>query len=190
MTWFDILLLAVFFLHIINGLSRGLVRQLFDLFGFIVVIIISFWGSRLFSDSLAEYINPEDIIPHHELIQKIGLDIAFEKAPQIIAGIITFLLLFLLLSIAYRLFSGGFRWVNRVPIIGFFNRLGGGLLGAFIGITFVYIIIAAVSLVPLQLFIDALKNSEVVFIVDYFLTPTAEELKDLVIQFYLNLNGS
>jgi hypothetical protein len=45
-------------------------------------------------------------------------------------------------------------------------------------------------LVPLQLFIDALKNSEVVFIVDYFLTPTAEELKDLAIQFYLNLNGS
>lgn len=189
MTWFDITLLAVFILHVVNGLSRGLVRQLFDVFGFILVIIASFWGSRYFSESLAEYINPEDIIPHHEVIQRMGLDIALEKAPQFVAGMIAFLVLFLLLSIAYRLFSGGFRWVNRVPVIGFFNRVGGGLLGAAIGIVFVYVIIAVVALIPLQFFIDALQNSEVVFFVDHFLTPTAEELKDLAIEFYLSLNG-
>lgn len=189
MGWFDIFLLVVLFLHIVNGLMRGLVKQLFDVFGFILIIIVSLWGSRFFSESLAEYIKPEDIIPHHEVIQSLGLNLAVEKAPQLIAGIIAFLILFILLSIAFRLLSGGFRWVNRIPVIGFFNRIGGAIFGTVIGVIFVYIIIAAVSLIPMQLFIDALESSEVVFFVDYYLTPLAHDLKDLAINFYLSLNG-
>jgi uncharacterized membrane protein required for colicin V production len=189
MSWFDILLLVVLLLHIINGISRGLIKQLFDVFGFLVVIGLSFWGSRLFSDSLAGYINPEDIIPHHDVIQQLGVDLALEKAPQLVAGVIAFLALFLILSIAFRLFSSGFRWVNRVPVIGFLNRIGGAALGAAIGTLFVYIIIAAVSLIPLPLFAEALDNSEVVFVADHYLTPAAEGLKSLVINYYLSLNG-
>ena len=188
-SWFDILLLVIFLLHIINGLSRGLVKQLFDVFGFLVIIGLSFWGSRLFSDSLAGYINPEDIIPHHDVVQQLGVDLALEKAPQLVAGVIAFLAIFLILSIAFRLFSSGFRWVNRVPVIGFLNRIGGAVLGAAIGTLFVYIIIAAVSLIPLPLFAEALDNSEVVFVTDHYLTPAAEELKILVINYYLSLNG-
>jgi uncharacterized membrane protein required for colicin V production len=189
MSWFDIFLLVIFLLHIINGLSRGLFKQLFDIFGFLVIIGLSFWGSRLFSDSLADYINPEDIIPHHDVMQQLGVDLALEKAPQVVAGVIAFLALFLILSIAFRLFSSGFRWVNRVPVIGFLNRIGGAILGAAIGMLFVYIIIAAVSLIPLPLFAEALADSEVVFVTDHYLTPAAEELKSLVINYYLSLNG-
>ncbi len=188
-SWFDIILLVIFLLHIINGLSRGLVKQLFDVFGFLIIIVLSFWGSRLFSDSLAEYINPEDIIPHHDVMQQLGVDLALEKAPQLVAGVIAFLAIFLILSIAFRLFSSGFRWVNRVPVIGFLNRIGGAVLGAAIGTLFVYIIIAAVSLIPLPLFAEALDNSEVVFVTDHYLTPAAEEIKSLVINYYLSLNG-
>jgi uncharacterized membrane protein required for colicin V production len=189
MSWFDILLLVILLLHILSGLSRGLFKQFFDVFGFLVIIGLSFWGSRFFSDSLAQYINPEDIIPHHDVIQKLGVDLALEKAPQLVAGVIAFLALFLILSIAFRLFSSGFRWVNRVPVIGFLNRIGGAALGAVIGTLFVYIIIAAVSLIPLPLFAEALANSEVVFVADHYLTPAAEELKSLVINYYLSLNG-
>lgn len=189
MSWFDIILLVILLLHIINGISRGLIKQLFDVFGFIVIIGLSFWGSRLFSDSLAGYINPEDIIPHHDVIQQLGVDLALEKAPQLVAGVIAFLALFLILSLAFRLFSSGFRWVNHVPVIGFLNRIGGAVLGAAIGTLFVYIIIAAVSLIPLPLFAEALDNSEVVFVADHYLTPAAEELKGLVINYYLSLNG-
>lgn len=189
MSWFDIILLVILLLHIINGISRGLIKQLFDVFGFIVIIGLSFWGSRLFSDSLAGYINPEDIIPHHDVIQQLGVDLALEKAPQLVAGVIAFLALFLIMSIAFRLFSSGFRWVNHVPVIGFLNRIGGAVLGAAIGTLFVYIIIAAVSLIPLPLFAEALDNSEVVFVADHYLTPAAEELKGLVINYYLSLNG-
>jgi membrane protein required for colicin V production len=189
MNWFDIFLIVVFFLHFANGFSRGLIKQLFDLVGFIVIIIFSFWGSRYFSSSLASYINPEDIIPHHELIESLGLGVALDKAPQIIAGVICFLALFLVLSLIFRIFSGGFRWINKVPVVGFFNRIGGGLLGALIGIAFIYIIIAAVSLIPLSVFTEAIAGSEVVFITDHYLTPLAIQVKELLINFYLSFNG-
>ncbi len=189
MNWFDILLLVVFFLHLINGYSRGLVKQLFDLIGFFVIILLSFWGSRLFSERLAVFIDPEDIIPHHDLIQSLGLEVAVEKAPQLIAGVITFLLLILALSLFFRLFSGGFRWVNRVPVIGFFNRIGGTALGALVGVVFVYIIIAAAALVPLKPFMDAIRTSEVVFFTEYYLSPLVDRVKAIALDYYLSLNG-
>ncbi len=189
MNWLDIFLLVVFFLHLISGFTRGLIKQLFDLFGFFVAVALSLWGSRYFSEELARYINPEDIIPHHELIESLGLEVALERAPQLIAGIIAFLVLFLVLSLVFRLFSGGFRWVNRLPVIGFFNRVGGALLGLLVGVVFVYIIIAGISLIPLQFFMEALENSEIVFIAEHYLEPVAEELKDMLLNFYLNLNS-
>ncbi len=189
MVWFDILLLIVFLLHVVNGFGRGLFKQLFDILGFFVIIILSLWGSRRFSEVLAGYINPEDISPHHQVIQDLGVEIAFEQAPQLIAGVITFLLLFLFLSLIFRFFSGGFRRVNRIPVIGFFNRLGGLLLGGLVGLIFVYIIIVAVSLIPMQFFMDALENSEIAFFADHYITPTAVELKNQLLDFYINLNG-
>jgi uncharacterized membrane protein required for colicin V production len=189
MGWFDIFLLVVFILHVINGLVRGFVKQIFDICGFFLIIIGSFWGSRYFSESLAGYIKTEDIIPHHEIIQTLGIDMALEKAPQLIAGILAFLILFLVLSIAFRFFSSGFRWINRIPVIGFFNRLGGAFLGAVIGAVFVYIIIAGVAMIPLSFFVEALENSEGAYLADFYLRPVAQELKDLAIKFYLSLNG-
>ncbi len=190
MNWLDIFLLVVLFLHLVSGFSRGLVKQLFDVFGFFVVILLSFWGSRFFSESVAEYINPENIIAHHELIENLGLEVALEQVPQLIGGILAFLGLFILLSIVFRLFSGGFRWINRLPVIGFFNRIGGGLLGATLGVLFVYIIVAAVSLIPLQLFMEAIENSEVAFITDHYFSPLVEGLKERVVDYYINHNNS
>lgn len=187
--WLDILLLVIFFLHLASGLSRGMVKQSFDIFGFIVVILLSFWGSSHFSEALAEYIDPRNIIVHHEVIENLGLEVALEQVPQLIGGILAFLALFLILSLVFKLFSRGFRWINRIPVIGFFNRIGGVLLGAVIGAVFVYIIIAAVSLLPIQFFMDAIENSEVVFFTDHFFSPLFVEMKEWFLDYYLNLNS-
>ncbi len=189
MNWLDIFLLVVFFLHLVSGFSRGMVKQLFDMFGFIVVILLSFWGGRVFADVLAEYIKPENIIPHHQLFENMGLEVALEQVPLLIGGILAFLGLFIILSIVFRLFSGGFQWFNRVPVIGFFNRIGGSLMGALIGTVFVYVIVAAISLIPLQFFIDAVDNSEVAFITDHYFTPLFEILKAVAVNYYINLNS-
>lgn len=188
MSWFDLFLLIIFLLHLISGFSRGLVNQLFDLIGFFVIVVFSFWGSRYFSASLAAYINTADIIPHHELIESLGLEVALEKTPQLIAGVITFLLLFLVLSLLFRLFSGSFRWVNKLPVVGLLNRFGGGALGVLIGVAYIYIIITALSLIPLRFFMDILDGSEIVFIANHYLTPLVIQLKDAITSYYLTLN--
>ncbi len=189
MNWLDVFLLIVFFLHLASGFSRGMVKQLFDMFGFIIIILLSFWGGRFFADSLAEYIDPENIIPHHQLFENMGLEMALEQVPQLIGGILAFLGLFLILSIGFRLFSSGFQWFNRVPLIGFFNRIGGALMGVLIGTVFIYIIMAAVSLVPLQFFMDAVDNSEFAFIIDHYFTPLFERLKAAAVNYYINPNS-
>ncbi len=189
MNWLDVFLLVVFFMHLVSGFSRGMIKQLFDIFGFIIVILLSFWGSKMFSESLAEYIDPENIIPHHELIENMGLEVALEQVPELIGGILAFLGLFIILSIVFRLFSGGFRWINRLPVIGFFNRIGGGLLGAAVGVVFIYIIVAALSMIPFQFFMEAVDNSEIALITEHYYTPLVEEFKERVVAYYINLNS-
>ncbi len=188
MAWLDIFLLIIFIFHLVSGFSRGLFKQLIDILGIFLAIVLSIWGSRNFSNVLVEYINPENIIPHHELMVRLGVNVALEQAPQIIAGILTFLILFLLLSLVFKLFSGSFRLINRIPVVGLLNRIWGGILGAVVGLVFVYIIIASLSLLPLKIFIDALENSEIVFVADHYITPYAAELKDQIIEFYLDVN--
>ena len=189
MTWFDLLLTGIFLMHVLSGFMRGLVKQLFDVFGFIIVVLLSLWGSRYFSEELSAYIDPEKIIPHHEIIESLGLEVALEKAPQIVAGLIAFLAMFLILSLVFKLFSGGFRWINRIPVIGFFNRVGGLLLGTLIGIVFVYIIIAVIALIPLPFFEEILESSQIVFIANYYLAPLVENSKEFLYNFYITHNG-
>ncbi len=187
--WLDIVLGCIVLLHVFNGVTRGLIRQLFDLLGFFIIIIVAFYGSRLFSESLAEYINTEDILPHHDLFQSIGVDVMLERVPQLIAGLVAFLVLFLFLSIVFRLFSGGFRWINRIPVIGLFNRLGGSVLGFLVGLFFIYIIVAVLSIIPMPFFTEAMEKSEIAFLVNYYLTPIVSKLKDVAIDFYMSYNG-
>ena len=156
--WLDIVLGCIIILHTFNGVTRGLIRQVFDLLGFIIIIIIALFGSRLFSESLGEYINTEDIIPHHEIFQNLGFDVMLDKVPQFIAGLVAFLVLFLFLSLVFRVFSGGFRWINKIPVIGLFNRLGGSVLGFVVGLLFVYIIIVVLSIIPMPVIIEAVEE--------------------------------
>lgn len=186
MSWLDLILLVVFLFHLISGYARGLVKQLFDIIGFFLVVLLSFWGSRSFSAHLAVLINPEDIVAHHDLIKSLGLEVAMEKVPQLVAGIILFLLFLLLLSIVFRFFSKGFRWVNKIPVIGFLNRLGGALLGALVGIILIYLIIVAIDLVPLQPFMGITESSQVAFVTKHYLAPLAQKLKELFAGLYLS----
>ncbi len=187
MNWLDLLLVIVILLHLVNGFSRGLVKMFFDIVGFIVVIVISLIGSRLLSGPLSNYIDPESVIAHHAVIQNFGIDIAPESTPQLIAGVIVFLVLFILLSVFFRLYAGGFRWINRIPVIGLLNRVLGSALGALVGAVFVYIIIAALSLIPLQLIADGLANSNLVVYADLYLSAYALELKRFLVNFYTEL---
>lgn len=184
MNWLDFGMGIIILLHIVNGFGSGMIKILFDLAIFLVVFVLSLIGSRLLSGSIAQYIGQESIVEHYELMQTLGLEVALEEAPRLIAGLVILLVLFILFSLVFRLFSHGFHWVNRIPVIGLFNRLGGSVIGAVIGAAFVYIIIVVISLIPLELFINALEDSEIAAYAEQYVSSYALELKKFLINFY------
>ena len=184
MNWLDLVLGAIILLHLVNGFGSGMFKILFDLVIFLVVFILALLGSRLMSGFFAQFIDPESIADQYEMMQALGVEVALEDAPRLIAGLIALLVLFVLLSLLFRLFSRGFHWINRIPVIGLFNRLGGSVMGAAIGAAFVYVIIVVMSLIPVQLFISALEDSEIVVYAEQYLSFYALELKNFLINFY------
>ena len=184
MNWLDFGMGIIILLHIVNGFGSGMIKILFDLAIFLVVFVLSLIGSRLLSGSIAQYIGQESIVEHYELMQTLGLEVALEEAPRLIAGLVILLVLFILFSLVFRLFSHGFHWVNRIPVIGLFNRLGGSVIGAVIGAAFAYIIIVVISLIPLELFINALEDSEIAAYAEQYVSSYALELKKFLINYY------
>ena len=63
-----------------------------------------------------------------------------------IAYVIIFLLSMLVLTLLLRLITTPLRLVERVPVLGLANRLGGGILGLVLGILICFLITAAVKL--------------------------------------------
>ena len=57
-----------------------------------------------------------------------------ERAAELMAGALLFVVLFVVFSILFRLLSGSFKAINKLPVIGLVNRLGGALIGLVIGV--------------------------------------------------------
>lgn len=185
MNWLDFGLGVIILLHFVNGFGSGMIKILFDLAIFLVVFVLSLVGSRVLSASIARYIDQESLVEHYELMQGLGVEVALEDAPQLIAGLVIFIVLFIIFSLVFRLFSRGFSWINRIPVIGLVNRLGGGVMGAAIGAAFAYIIIVALSLISLEFFISALENSQLAGYAEQYASGYALELKRFFINFYI-----
>ncbi len=185
MNWFDFVLLGIIILNAVNGLTRGLVKQLFSLFGFLIALVLAFLGSRMLSATVAGFLNPESMIPYQETLQLLGAEAVAERALELVAGLITFLALFVVLLVLIRLISGGFKWVNRLPVIGLFNRLGGALLGLVLGVVFAYLLLSSISLVPLPFTVAAVQGSHLARLAEAYLPLLTDSVQGLLVKFYV-----
>jgi uncharacterized membrane protein required for colicin V production len=186
MSWFDILLLAIIAIYTITGLAQGLVKQLFNLFGFLIVLALAFIGSRMLSGYVASFLDPAALLPYWEVIHGIGVDVPVDRILQMVAGVIAFLALFVILQIFFRLIAAGFKSINQVPVVGLFNRIGGGVIGLFIGIFLAYTVVSLASLVPLQFCVDALDNSRIAVLAEQYLPPVTAALKEFFLKCFLH----
>lgn len=120
-----IVILIVF--YFISGIRRGLIRQVLDIVG----IIAAFIGAFYFAGHLATYFDQRFNVPH--------------QAALLISAIIIFvgiLLLFNLLGIS-------FQKISKVTLLSPFDRLGGGLFGAFKGVLLVSLFLVVLLNIPL-----------------------------------------
>lgn len=186
MNWFDFVLLGIMVIYTVSGFRQGLVKQLFNLFGFVIVLVLALVGSKYLSGYIAAYLKPELLVPYQEVIRLLGAETAMEQVLALVAGVLAFIILFVVLLLLFRLLSGGLKWVNKIPVLGFFNRLGGAVLGLLIGVVFAYIAISVLSLVPVRGIMEAVAGSYLAGTVEMHCAAVTAWLKSLLLGFYLN----
>ena len=118
MNWLDLILAAIIVIYIAAGYSQGLVRQLLGLFSTLIALVAAFYGSKILSGYVVEYLNPGTFLPYLEATGQLGAGISMEQVLNTLAGIISFVMLFILFMILMRFILQGMRAVNKIPVIG------------------------------------------------------------------------
>jgi len=190
MNWFDLMLLSLIAVYMISGFFRGLVKQLFSMFGFLIVQALAFFGSRFLSRPAARLLDPLLNIPAQETLQIPGVDAAVGRAVELVAGVLVFLVLFVILSVLLRPLSGSFHWINKLPVVGLINRLGGAVVGLVIGAAISYLLIGLSQLMPLPVLASAVSGSAVAAWAEQYLPQTTAALREQIIYFYLRYAGN
>ena len=186
MNWFDFVLLGIMVIYTVSGFRQGLVKQLFNLFGFVIVLVLALVGSKYLSGYIAAYLKPELLVPYQEVIHLLGAETAMEQVLELVAGVLVFIVLLVVLLLLFRLLSGGLKWFNKLPVIGFFNRLGGALLGLLIGAVFAYVVISVISLVPVRGLMEAVAGSYLAGMAEMHGAAATAWVKSVLLEYYLN----
>ncbi len=185
MNWFDYLLLGIAAFYLIGGLVQGVLKQLFSLFGFFIAAALALIGSRCLGGYGTALLKPEYFVPYEEVLQRMGITLSPEGLMDLAGGVLTFLVLLALLLIIFQLLIHWATKVNRVPVLGFFNRLAGALFGLLMGLLIGFALINAAMLLPLPFLDNALGGSLVAGYMELYLSPLFAGLKEALIDFLL-----
>ncbi|RBP62093.1 colicin V production protein [Alkalibaculum bacchi] len=164
MSWLDLLIVFVFVFSILSGIRKGLVFSLAALFSFVISFMTANayyerLGEFLISNTkileeikslipigIQNSINNGASIENlpngaHSYITQLftGGDLPFmdeflNAIAKGIVHIISFLLIFFIIRIILSIFVRGINSVFKLPILNFFNKIGGGVIGLIRGI--------------------------------------------------------
>ncbi len=145
LNWVDYIVLIIFFLSILIGLKRGLVKEVIALVTLIAAIIIA----ALFSNPLAEMITHSASV--QSAVNQASASIGANAAqPVSYAALgISFALLFIATIIVGAIISSLLNIAVQTGILGIGNRLLGAVFGLVRGFFINLVIIFVVQLTPL-----------------------------------------
>lgn len=169
MNLLDLLIIAFLALNIFLGWKRGLLSQILGLAG---VLIAFFVASRLgkgFGSWLAGFINFEKFAAKLVAVEAESKGLSGMLAGKLneivpdmaaaIQNILGYALLFLLALAAVKLLALAFKSLNRVPVLGKLNSLGGLVFGFIKSALLTMIILWALSLLPIPKVLDFVESS-------------------------------
>jgi len=96
----------------------------------------------------AEELLAQTITPTMEMAQQI-VDTIVGPAVTVIITLVIFAMAVAVFSIVATLLAKAFKAINRIPVIGFANRLGGFAVGAVTGIIYVILISCVLSIIAI-----------------------------------------
>ncbi len=118
MNWLDIILLIFLIVSVVGGIAAGLIKSVFSLAGLIIGVVLA---GRLYP-GLANALS----------------FISNEKAANIVAFAIIFIIVIVIAAVLGAIITK----IVSAMMLGCINRLGGGILGFFIGAIFLGAILA------------------------------------------------
>ena len=168
MNWLLIAVICIIAWNVVRGYNRGLLRIVYSLVAWVVMLGASMFAAPYVRDTLAENTQLEQIIyekvqqqvannnliPSGEnydiagvFLQKTGVydEIATQITSVIMTGISFFIVMLVLGVVAYaarRLIWG----IERVPVIGTVNRIAGFGVGLIKGMLIVWVLFALIAL--------------------------------------------
>ena len=145
----DVLLLLVIIFCIFNGWRQGLIIAVFNVVGY----IFSIYVARIFAPKITEYLltNTEISVYIESILSGFMGDInALDLGTGIISGfasntilnLIAFGVVFAVSSIIISTIKKLLRGINRIPVIGKLNRIGGAVVGVGNAILIAFIVLA------------------------------------------------
>lgn len=140
---FDIIILIMLLYGLLSGLMRGGVLQLFSLIGFVIALILA----RLFSPDLADII--------HSIIS------TNNDTWSLFYNVISFILIFIVVQLIIKKVANLLNIVTKLPVIGFFNRILGALLGFVQMYLVAFVVILILFLTPMEDVKDLIEESQV-----------------------------
>jgi membrane protein required for colicin V production len=178
--WVDYIVLAICFFSIIAGFIRGLVREVISIISLIAAFMIASSFSGQLADILMKSTVAQGMIT--SLSNAIGANAS--SAIGLLTLAVSFLILFVLVSIVGAIINYFFSGMFRLPGIGFINAILGGGFGFIRGYIICVVLMFIVQLTPVAAG-DVWKDSHYVQsfqgAVDYvarFVQPTIDRVKE------------
>lgn len=179
--WMDWLLVVILAVAALSGMTRGLVRQALGFASLFIGLFladkwapkVSLWLNNTFNlgGSLRAFLTP--MFGNYDL-------------EPIALAIISFLLVWGLVSVTINLLGGALETVARLPLLGTANRLGGGLFGALKGAVVVFIIASLLSFLPANSNLGSTAQNSYLVTQVHSLSPTfyqhLQELMNRIVQ--------
>ena len=180
----DYIIILVMGLYLIEGLLDGLLKQVAG------VRICSFFPGALTGANLWNFAYRYAL--GGAFIEDSSLGVIDEGIPgfdfipgmSTIVSAVSFVLLFIVLQILIGIIVRKMKSFNRVPLIGPLNRLGGMGIGALKGLLFVFIVLAVVSLLPLEYLGDLVAGSKLATAINQVMPGLFERARIFFLEHY------
>lgn len=153
----NILLLILLIGGIIVGAKRGFIVQLIHMVGFVIALVAAYKYYKPLSEYFVLWVPYPAINENSQFtlaVDKLDLDQTFYQ-------LLAFALIFFVVKFALQLIASMFDFLKFLPVLGFFSKILGAVLGFVEAYILLFIFIYVFALLPLDVVQNQLENSSI-----------------------------
>lgn len=175
MNWLDYILVFFLIYYMFNGFKQGLVKQVVGLAGFFIAFYCALRWNGVLRSYMDRYLKLDEIFVF------LGQESAASLwLLNIIINIIAFLIIMFFISLILAVIIQRLNVVNRLPVIGPLNALGGVVTGTIKGLLVLFLAISILSLLQTDFWKNTLQSSAIVDLSRYYMGILFHFIGDMV----------